>query len=72
MYVQCSKEAIQSHTRKTLWNCDISGAQIHFGKSEGAKLRALRRKTVVRLFSTWYFFLETSLVQNQQCLYNNI
>lgn len=54
-------------------NCDISGAQTHFGKSEGAKLEPYEEKQSPVYFQcgTFFFCFETSLVQNQQCL-NNI
>lgn len=53
-------------------NCDISGAQTRFGKSEGAKLEPYEEKQSPVYFQRGTFFcFETSLVQNQQCL-NNI
>lgn len=49
-------------------NCDISGAQTHFGKSEGAKLEPYEEKQSPVYFQRGTFFFETSLVQNQQCV----
>lgn len=52
-------------------NCDISAAQTHFGKSEGAKLEPCEEKQSPVYFQRgtfFFFFFETSLVQNQQCV----
>lgn len=49
-------------------NCDISAAQTHFGKSEGAKLEPCEEKQPPVYFQLFFFFFETSLVQNQQCV----
>lgn len=52
-------------------NCDISAAQTHFGKSEGAKLEPCEEKQSPVYFQRgtfFFFFFETSLVQNQHCV----
>lgn len=61
-----SKATLERHL-----NCDISAAQTHSGKSEGAKLEPCEEKQSPIYFQRgtfFFFFFETSLVQNQQCV----
>lgn len=52
-------------------NCDISGAQTHFGESEGARLELCEEKQSPVYFLTWYFFWNQFGTESTVCL-NNI
>lgn len=71
MYVQCSKEAIQSHTRKTLGTVTSLAHRYILERVKVPNLEPYKEKQSSVYFQHGTFF-ETSLVQNQQCLYNNI
>lgn len=71
--IQCMYNVQRKPYKATLerhLNCDISAAQTHFGKTEGAKLELCEEKQSPVYFQrgTFFFFFETSLVQNQQCV----
>lgn len=52
-------------------NCDISAAQTHFGKSEGAKLEPCEEKQPPVYFQLFFFFWDQFGTESAVCL-NNI